>query len=88
MKMYIISEELIEETISGLRAFGKVATETTVEKLKNLKEKGTTVKFHFEHKGFNAHTGDGEFSFITPEYALMSAKNMKNTTGFTNVEII
>jgi hypothetical protein len=88
MKMYIITEELLKESISGLRSFGKVAVETTVEKLKNLKEKDTTVKFHFEQKGFNAHTGDGVFTYDTPEHALQAVEDMKNKIGFTNIEII
>jgi len=35
-KNYIIPEELLEEVISGLKAYGKSATENTVKKLKHL----------------------------------------------------
>ncbi len=36
MKTYLISEELLKEAISGLKVYGKAATEQTVEKLKEL----------------------------------------------------
>lgn len=34
---YLIPKELLEEVISGLKAYGKSATEDTVKKLKKLK---------------------------------------------------
>jgi hypothetical protein len=38
MKQYIISENLLDETIAGLNVFGGVAVADTVDKLKQLKE--------------------------------------------------
>jgi hypothetical protein len=34
--MYLIPEETLREVISGLKAYGKSATESTVEKLEDL----------------------------------------------------
>lgn len=34
---YLIHEELLKEVISGLKAYGREATEDTVKKLKKLK---------------------------------------------------
>lgn len=36
MKIYTINENLLQEVIAGLKVYGQVATECTVEKLQSL----------------------------------------------------
>jgi len=49
---------------------------------------GRTVLFHFEHKGLNAHTADGSFTYDTPELAQKQAERMNLSDKFTNVKIV
>jgi uncharacterized protein YxeA len=50
-------------------------------------EKRPIVTFHFEQKGFNAHTADGKFTYDNLEGALKSAKGMMAQEGFSNVKV-